>query len=209
MLECMDQAIAARGVAAIAVSGGATPVAMLRELAAAAADWRRVHVFQVDERLVPDGDERRNIRLVRAAFAQADVPGINLHAISAGSGTAEAVVDSYTRELRAIAGTPPVLDAVHLGLGEDGHTASLFPGDAAADAEGDVAPSGEHAGMRRITLTLGTLNRARARIWLVTGTRKRDVARRLLEPGSGLIANRVRTEDSVLVIDTDASAASP
>jgi 6-phosphogluconolactonase len=209
MLECVEHAIAARGVAAIAVSGGTTPAAMLGELAASGADWRHVHVFQVDERLVPDDDERRNMRLVRAAFAQSGVPPANLHAVVAASAAPQAVADSYGRELRAIAGTPPVLDAVHLGLGADGHTASLFPGDRAVGAGGDVALSGDHGGMRRITLTLDTLNRARMRIWLVTGTRKREVVKRMLEPGSSLVANRLQAEHSVLVLDADASADSP
>jgi len=199
--ECMQQAIAARGVAAIAVSGGTTPAAMLDELAGSSVDWRRVHIFQVDERLVPDDDERRNVRLIRKAFAQADLPVANLHAVPAGSTDPRSAADRYASELRAIAGAPPVLDAVHLGLGDDGHTASLFPGDGAVGAGGDVALTGEHGGMRRVTLTLGTINRARSRVWLVTGARKREVVRLLLEAGSCLVANRVRTDDSVLVVD--------
>jgi 6-phosphogluconolactonase len=209
ILESIAQAITARGVAAIAVSGGTTPTAMLGELAASSVDWHRVHVFQVDERLVPDDDERRNVRLVREAFAYADLPDANLHAVPAGSAAPQASADRYARELRAVAGTPPVLDVVHLGLGEDGHTASLFPGDRAVDDEGDVALSGEHGGMRRITLTLATINRARTRIWLVNGARKREVVGRMLEPGSHLVANRVQAGNSVLVLDVDASAVSP
>lgn len=204
MLECMEQAITARGVAAIAVSGGTTPAPMLAALAASRIDWRRVHVFQVDERLVPDDDERRNVRLVREAFGQGGLPLTNLHAVPAGSANPQTAAERYTRDLRAVCGKPPVLDAVHLGLGEDGHTASLFPGDSALDADGDVAVSGEHGSMRRITLTLGTINRARARIWLVTGAHKRDVVQHLLGPGSSLVANRVRTDDSVLVVDAQA-----
>lgn len=201
----IGNAIDQRGAAAIALSGGHTPAGMFRKLAAASVEWPLVHIFQVDERLVPADDDRRNMKAIRTTFLRSGIPADQLHAMPA-SGTGRASrVEEYAGELRAVAGTPPILDVVHLGLGEDGHTASLFPGDAAVDAEGDVALSEDHAGVRRMTLTLNAINRARMRIWLVTGAAKRSVVRRLLEPGSCLIAHRVRTEDSVLIVDGDAA----
>jgi 6-phosphogluconolactonase len=204
--ERIDTAIAGRGLAAIALSGGKTPVGMFGELASAAIDWPRVHVFQVDERLVGEHDDRRNWRFIKAAFDQSGLTGSQLHAMPLDAASPEAGAHEYASVLRAVAGTPPVLDAVHLGLGEDGHTASLFPGDAAVGVAGEIALSGVHEGMRRMTLTLETINRARARIWLVTGPAKRAIVKRLLEPGAGLIASRVRSDESILVLDHDASA---
>jgi 6-phosphogluconolactonase len=201
----IERAIVAREVAAVALSGGRTPAGMLRELAAASIDWQRVHVFQVDERLVAEDDERRNVRTIRVAFAQSGIPARQLHAMPVGRAAPEAAAAAYAHELRAVAGTPAALDAVHLGLGEDGHTASLFPGDPAIDLGGDIVLSGVHDGMRRMTLTLEVINRARARVWLVTGAAKRESVQRLLERDTSRIAARVRSEDAVLVLDRDAS----
>ncbi len=204
--NCIESAIAGRGLAAIALSGGKTPAGMLGELASAPIDWSRVHVFQVDERLVGEHDARRNWRVIRAAFERSGLPASHLHAMPLDAASPESGAREYAGELRAVAGAPPVLDAVHLGLGEDGHTASLFPGDAAVDATVEVALSGVHEGMRRMTLTLETINRARARIWLVTGPAKRVIVKRLLEPGADLVASRVWSDASILVLDRDASA---
>ncbi len=205
MVDYMEVAIVERGLAAIALSGGKTPADMLGELATAGIDWSRVHIFQVDERLVAEDDERRNIRSVRTAFARAGKL-CQLHAMPVENASPEAAVETYAGELRAVTGEPPVLDAVHLGLGEDGHTASLFPGDPAVDSRGDIALSGVHGGLRRMTLSLEAINRARIRIWLVTGASKREIVARLLAPGANLIANRVRTDDSILLLDRAASA---
>lgn len=201
-----DNAIARRGLATIALSGGKTPTTMLSKLALASIDWRHVHVFQVDERLVGSDDERRNMRSIQAAFGQSTVPAGQLHAMPTGLDSLADTAEAYARELCEIAGRPPVLDVVHLGLGKDGHTASLFPGEAAVDAEGEIALSGIHGGMRRMTLTLRVINLARMRLWLVTGASKRECVRRLLDPGSGLVANRVRRRASVLFLDRDAAA---
>jgi len=204
MAEHAANAVADRNVAAIALSGGTTPARMLVELAAARIDWRKVHVFQVDERLVAKDDDRRNMKTIRAAFARSGIPPDRLHAMPVDSGWPQLAMEEYERELCAIAGTPPVLDAVHVGLGDDGHTASLFPGDEAVDAASQIALSGVHGGVRRMTMTLAVINRARARVWLVAGASKRTIVKRLLAPGANLVANRVRADDSVLILDRDA-----
>jgi 6-phosphogluconolactonase len=207
--EQMTAAIAERGFTTIALSGGATPAPMFAELASAAIDWRRVHVFQVDERLVADDDPRRNLHSIRMAMAGTRLPTSQLHAMPAGSASPETAAEAYARALCELAGVPPVLDAVHLGLGEDGHTASLFPGDAALDAVGEVAVSGVHAGVCRMTLTLAAINRARARIWLVTGAGKCAIVDRMLESGADLVANRIRSDGTMLILDRDAAAGLP
>ena len=203
----IEDAILARGVASIALSGGTTPADMFVALAGAEVDWSRVHVFQVDERIVAADDPGRNWLFIRSAFARSGIPGSQLHAMGVDGDAPDVAMADYSRVLRAVAGSPPTLDVVHLGLGEDGHTASLFPGDPGldADVDADVALTGVHKGLRRMTLTLGVLNRARARVFLVTGPAKRAIVARLLGPDDGLVAQRITGDGSVLVMDRDAA----
>lgn len=205
LADLIANAIEKRGVAAIALSGGKTPVKMFHELAGVSLEWLRVHIFQVDERVVAPDDARRNLRSVRTAFRKSGIPMSQIHAMPVDKASLDAGLEEYAAELRVVAGAPPIVDVIHLGLGEDGHTASLFPGDPAVDARGEVALSGVHGGVCRMTLTLGAINRARARLWLVTGRSKQSVVRGLRKPHSGLIANRVRTDDTLLILDRDAS----
>jgi len=112
----------------------------------------------------------------------------------------------YASELRAITGTPPVLDLVHLGLGPDGHTASLVPGDAALDVTADdVTVSGVYQGHRRMTLTFPTLDRARAILWLVTGAEKQSMLARLQAGDRSIPAGRVRNEHAWILADAAAA----
>jgi len=203
--EGLRAAITERGRGSVALSGGQTPLDMLGMLAAAPLDWSRLHIFQVDERLVGEDDERRNLRTLRSAFERADVRSCHLHGMPVDADAPELAIAAYVRELRAAAGAPPMLDVVHLGLGADGHTASLVPGDRAVDAAGDVALSGRYMGVQRMTLTVSALNRARLRLWLVTGASKREVVRRLLGRDPELVASRIRPDASILVLDRDAS----
>lgn len=201
-------AVAERGVAALALSGGRTPAVMYAPLASARIAWAKIHLFQVDERLVSEDDERSNMKAIRAAFEGVVAAG-QIHAMPVTSASPARAAARYARELAAVAGTPAVLDVVHLGLGADGHTASLFAKDAAVDANGEVTLTGRHDGLRRMSLTLEALNRARSRIWLVTGRSKRDMVSRLLAGDQGLVASRIRREDSILVLDHAAAAERP
>jgi 6-phosphogluconolactonase len=164
-------AIAARGCFALAVSGGHTPWIMLRALAGEDIPWAGVHVCQVDERVAPDGHPDRNLTHLRESLLQhAPLRPEQIHAMPVETADLQAAAAQYALALREIAGSPPVLDLVHLGLGPDGHTASLVPGDAVLDVtDADVAPTGVYQGRRRITLTYPMLNRARRVLWVVTG----------------------------------------
>ena len=118
----------------------------------------------------------------------------------------DAAAADYARTLAGIGGTPPVLDLVHLGLGPDGHTASLIPGDPVLDvADADVALTGVYQGRRRMTLTLPVLNRARRVLWLVTGPDKSDMLARLLARDPTIPAGRVRGEAAIVIADRAAA----
>ncbi len=200
-------AVAARGRFLLALSGGTTPGPMLRALSEEEVPWPQVHIFQVDERFAPEGDPDRNLTSLRESLlSRAPLPPENFHAMPAGRADVEAAAAEYARTLERFAGAPPVLDLVHLGLGADGHTASLVPGDPALDAEDrDVALTGVYAGRRRMTFTFPVLNRARRILWLVEGAGKSAMLERLLKGDRSIPAGRVGPENALLLADRAAA----
>ena len=205
------EAVAARGRFAFAVSGGRTPWRMLRALAAEDVPWKDLHVFQVDERVAPAGDPDRNLTHLRESLlGRVPLPPENLHAMPVEQPDLGAAAASYARALGAVTGTPAVLDVVHLGLGTDGHTASLVPGDPVLEVNGaDVATTGLHAGRRRMTLTYPVLDRARRILWVITGADKAPVLPRLLAGDRAIPAGRVRADRALLLADAAAAAHLP
>ena len=200
-------AIAARGRFVFAVSGGHTPWIMLRALAGEDMPWAGVHVFQVDERVAPAGHPDRNLTHLRESLLQhATLRPEQIHAMPVESPDLEVAATEYAETLRQIAGSPPVLDLVHLGLGPDGHTASLVPGDTVLDVtDADVALTGVYQGRRRMTLTYPMLNRARRVLWVVTGSEKVEMLRRLRDGDVSIPAGRVRREQALLLADRAAA----
>ncbi len=191
--------------ASLAVSGGSSPAAMFAHLAEAAVDWTRVDLLQVDERVAPTGDPARNLVGLRRELPPEVVPEHRLHAIPVGLG-ADAAAAAYERTLASTLRSPVILDVVHLGLGDDGHTASLVPGDPATRVDDrDVAPTDTYQGHRRVTLTYPILDRARLLVWLVIGEAKRDALTRLLDGDRSIPAGRVTAARSVVVADADAA----
>jgi 6-phosphogluconolactonase len=202
--------VAARGRFTLAVSGGSTPWAMLRRLAGEDVPWRAVHLFQVDERVAPSGHRDRNLTHVQECLlSRVALPAENVHAMPAEDPDLEGAADRYARLLAAWAGTPPVLDVVHLGLGADGHTASLVPGDPALDlVDEDVAVTRPYQGRVRMTLTYPALDRARALLWLVTGAAKAAMLGRLRSADASIPAGRVRGDRALLLADAAAAGES-
>jgi 6-phosphogluconolactonase len=201
------RAIADRGRFALAVSGGHTPWLMLQALAREEIRWGNVHVFQVDERVAPAGHVDRNLTHLRESLlAHAPISPEQIHAMPVELHDLEEAARQYARTLGEIAGTPVVLDLVHLGLGPDGHTASLIPGDAVLNVtDADVALTGPYQGRRRMTLTYPTLNRARQALWVVTGAEKLDMLSRLCDGDRTIPAGRVQREHAVVLADRAAA----
>ena len=203
------EAVAARGRFVVAFSGGRTPWTMLRVLADEKMPWTRVHVVQVDERVAPAGDPDRNLTHLRdSLLAHCPLRPEQVHAMPVESADLEAAGSRYAQTLRDLAGEPVVLDLVHLGLGPDGHTASLVPGDPALDVvNGDVALSGVYQGRRRMTLTYPVLNRSRRIVWLVTGGDKAQMLARLYAGDDSIPAGRVRRDRALVLADRAAAPA--
>ena len=200
-------AVAARGRFVVAFSGGRTPWTMLRALADEKMPWPRVHVVQVDERVAPAGDPDRNLTHLRdSLLAHCPLRPEQVYAMPVESTDLEAASSQYAQTLRDLAGHPVVLDLVHLGLGPDGHTASLVPGDPVLDlVDRDVALSDVYQGRRRMTLTYPVLNRARRVVWLVTGGDKAQMLARLYAGDDSIPAGRVRRDQALVLADRAAA----
>ncbi|HVP66033.1 MAG TPA: 6-phosphogluconolactonase [Anaeromyxobacteraceae bacterium] len=200
-------AVTARGRFTIAVSGGHTPWQMLRLLAREQVDWGSIHLFQVDERVAPAGDPDRNLTHIRESLlGKVNLPPENIHAMPVEVADLGAGATRYARELESVAGTPPVLDVVHLGLGPDGHTASLVPGDPVLDVNAaDVALTRTYNGRTRMTLTFPVLDRARAILWVVTGAEKAGALPRLQAGDASIPAGRVRADRALVIADRAAA----
>ena len=201
-------AVAERGRFVMAVSGGKTPWQMLRALANEEVSWAKVHIVQVDERIAPAGDPDRNLTHLRdSLLSHAPLPEQQIYAMPVEENDLVAAAASYAQTLRQIAGTPPVLDLVHLGLGADGHTASLVPGDAVCDViDRDVALTGVYQKRRRMTLTYPVINRARKILWVATGAEKVAMLGRLRRGDVSIPAGRIQSAAAVLLADLSAAA---
>jgi 6-phosphogluconolactonase len=202
-------AVAARGLFTLAVSGGRTPWQMLRALSSEQVPWQAVHLFQVDERIAPAGDSDRNLTHIdETLLKQIEMPRENMHEMPVEETDLVSAAARYAEALRAIAGSPATLDLVHLGLGADGHTASLVPGDAVLDvSEADVAVTGVYQHRPRMTLTFPVLNRALCVLWVVTGADKASMLARMIDGDRSIPAGRMRQDRAVLFTDQAAAPA--
>jgi 6-phosphogluconolactonase len=200
------EAIEARGRFLFAVSGGHTPWVMLRALAVAQIPWPAVRVFQVDERVAPAGHADRNLtHLKESLLEHAPLGPEQILAMPVEAEDLDRAAAEYAQTLERECGSPAVLDLVHLGLGPDGHTASLVPGDPVLKVcDKDVAVTGPYQGRRRMTLTYPAINRARQVLWVVTGAEKVQMLQRLLHCDADIPAGRVERERSLVLADAAA-----
>ena len=182
----------------MAVSGGKTPWQMLRDLADEEVPWQNVHIVQVDERIAPAGDPDRNLtHLQESLLSHAPRPPEQIYAMPVEETDLEAAAASYAKTLQQIAGSPPVLDLAHLGLGPDGHTASLVPNDPVLNVtDRDVALTGIYQKRRRMTLTYPMLNRSRKILWVVSGAEKVEMLARLRNADAAIPAGRIRQNEA-------------
>jgi 6-phosphogluconolactonase len=167
------------------------PRAMLEAIVAGEPPWEAVDVFQVDERVAPAGEPARNLTLLLEVL-----PGDRVHPMPVEDPDLDEAARRYAEEL------PFPLDLVHLGLGADGHTASLLPGDPVLDVRDQlVAITGKYEGYGRMTLSYSALDAAREIVWLVTGEAKREVLARLLAGDTSMPAGRVLNPQQLVVAD--------
>lgn len=198
------RAVNRQGRFIMALSGGKTPAQMLRALADEDIPWNSIHVMQVDERIAPEGHPDRNLTLLRQTLLEyTPLRPEQLYAMPVED---TEPANRYAMTLKEIAGSPPVLDLVHLGLGPDGHTASLVPGDPVLDiTDSDVALTDVYQGRRRLTLTYPVINRSRRILWLVTGSQKADMLVRLRDGDISIPAGRIRSDIATVLADRDAA----
>lgn len=189
-------AVAARGAFHFAVSGGHTPWAMFAELAHEDVPWASVVLYQVDERVAPADDPDRNLHHLHEALGPAPA---QVHPMGVEEPDLNAAAAAYARLL------PEHFDLVHLGLGPDGHTASLVPGDPVLQVSDRlVALTRPYQDRVRMTLTYPALARARRILWLITGADKKEPLRKLLAGDTSIPAGRVEAESSVVLADAAA-----
>lgn len=201
------QSAGARNRFVLAVSGGRTPWKMLRILAGADVPWENVRVAQVDERVAPEGHLDRNLAHLRQSLlSRSPLLPQHIYPMPVGERDLAAAASNYARLLEDLAGSPPVFDLIHLGLGPDGHTASLVPGDPVLDVEDvDVSVTSPYQGRQRMTLTYPALDRARQLLWLVTGADKSEMLPRLRDGDDSIPAGRVARENALVLADRSAA----
>ena len=200
-------AVQARGRFLMAVSGGHTPWVMLRELAKEDVPWDGVHVLQVDERIAPAGDPDRNLTHLRETLLQnAPIEPSHIYAMPVEDPDSQAAAAEYARTIEQLAGSPPVIDLVHLGLGPDGHTASLVPGDPVLHVmDRDVGVTGVYMGRKRMTLTYPVINRARHILWVVTGAEKVKALSQLQAGDTSIPGGRISRAQAQIIADRAAA----
>jgi 6-phosphogluconolactonase len=201
-------AVASRGRFLLAVSGGKNPWKMFRAFADEEVPWEKLEIIQVDERVAPDGDPDRNLTHLRESLlGHAPLRPEQIHAMPVTDPDLQAAAGRYASTLEQLAGPLPVIDLVHLGIGPDGHTASLIPGDPVLDiTDVDVALTGVYQGRRRMTLTYPVLNRARSIVWLITDEPKADALVRLSKGDRTIPAGRVKGDRAHVLADRAAAS---
>jgi 6-phosphogluconolactonase len=193
-------AVAERGTCALAVSGGSDPWPMFSQLEDLEMDWTKTEIFQVDERVAPAGSDERNLtHLIESLSIGAQG---SIRPMPVTDDDLDAAAERYAESL------PEALDLAHMGIGPDGHTASLVPGDPVLEVDDRrvAVTAGEYEGVRRMTLTYPELHRVRRLLWVVTGEKKVDALRKLLARDPSIPAGRVEPDGDSLILADRAAA---
>jgi 6-phosphogluconolactonase len=203
-----NDAVAERGRFLLAVSGGETPTRMFMRLSQQEVPWSDTYIFQVDERVAPAGDADRNLTALQAdLLTHISLPASRMYPMPVESADLAAAARSYAEVLQRVCGAPPVFDLIHLGLGADGHTASLVPDDPVLQVrDRDVAMTRMYKNRQRMTLTYPLINRARQILWLVTGSQKAAVLARLRRGDARIPASAIERTHAQVFTDEDADA---
>jgi 6-phosphogluconolactonase len=213
-LEILGEARRVRAIATLAVSGGSTPRMMFQAMAQRAFDWRGVQIFQVDERCVPPDHELSNFRMTREALlAGGSIAVEQFHRIQGELTPAEAAeicADDIRLSFGLHAGELPVFDVIQRGMGPDGHTASLFPGEPLIEDRTGIAAAVwvEKMKQHRVTLLPGVLERARYTLCLATGAEKADALRRVLHGSYDpkQTPAQIKSPETIWYVDRNAAA---
>jgi len=217
LVRIANSAIEHRGVCHLALSGGETPRTIYRRLAKApfvnAIDWKKIHIFFGDERAVPPSDQQSNFRMVDDELvSHVDIPAANIHRIH-GEVRPDEAAQRYEHELRSMLGTEARFDLLLLGLGADGHTASIFPQTSAVDEDQALVCATYVPRLEswRISITLRTINNARHILFIVSGGGKAEILERVLNasvPTKDLPATLVDPKEGIVtwMVDVDAAA---
>jgi 6-phosphogluconolactonase len=197
-------AVDTRGSCAIAVSGGSTPWAMFAALADEDVPWGATGIWQVDERIAPRDHDDRGLKHLEEALPSAALAAVHPMPVDdldpSDDEACGAAAAAYAF------GLPPFFDLIHLGVGDDGHTASLVPGDPVLEVrDRDVAITGVYRGRRRMTLTFPVLDRARQILWIATGANKAEPLRTLIARHPSIPAARVAAPDQLAIVDREAA----
>ena len=200
MAEAVRKAVGDRGEAALAVSGGTDPWPMFAQLEDLIEDWTKVAIYQVDERVAPPGSDERNLtHLIETLSIGAQG---SIRPMPVNDDDLDAAADRYAASL------PEAIDIAHLGIGPDGHTASLVPGDPVLEVTDRrvAVTAGEYQGVRRMTLTYPEIERIRSLLWVVTGEEKVDALRKLIAQDPSTPSGRVRPGGDSLILADRAAA---
>jgi 6-phosphogluconolactonase len=200
IVERARAAVSDRGRCALGMSGGRDPWPMFSQLEDHQLDWTRTEIFQVDERVAPPGSDERNLtHLVESLSIGAQG---SIRPMPVTEQDLDAAADRYADLL------PDALDLAHLGVGSDGHTASLVPGDPVLEVTDRrvAVTAGEYEGARRMTLTYPELHRARSLLWVITGEEKQEALHKLLARDPSIPAGRVEPSGDSLIMADRAAA---
>ncbi|HSF52227.1 MAG TPA: 6-phosphogluconolactonase [Algoriphagus sp.] len=192
-----------KGFFTMAISGGRTPWEMIKELAAEDLPWEKVYLFQVDERIAPDGHQDRNLtQLFNTIQGTRLMTRLNIFPMPVIAEDLDQACEEYADYIKTITETGK-LDLIHLGMGADGHTASLIPGDEVLEVmDKNVAmTSTPYQGRNRMTLTYPLINQAEKILWIITGEEKAEMLERLLQQDPTIPAGRINQNNAIILTE--------